>query len=95
MPAIFIVAPGHEFNYPADEVSLKILKNAGGRSKLKEEEKPLVKYKTVKEGQDCSDLPVETRDLYESRGWVIRKEDPKKSAPVPAAVPAVTEKEGD
>lgn len=72
----FIVGPGQEFNYPADPTSLQILKNAGGRAKLSEEERAIVKFKTVKEGWDCSDMPKETLELYVSRGWVIDKEAP-------------------
>jgi hypothetical protein len=79
MSANFIVGPGHEFNYPADAASEQIIKNAGGRSKLKEEERVLVKFKTVVEGQNCSDMPVAVRDLYVSRGWIIVQETPDKS----------------
>lgn len=70
----YTVGPGQEFNYPADEVSQQIIKNAGGRSKLSEDEKALVTYKTVTEGQDCSDMPEYPLGLYLSRGWVIEEE---------------------
>lgn len=79
----YTVAPGHEFNYPADLVSLKIVKNAGGRSKLTADQKPLVKYKVAKAGDDCGDMPKDTLELYLSRGWVLKNTKP------------VTEKDGD
>ena len=34
-------------------------------------DKAKVKYKTVKEGEDCSDMPPVTLALYIERGWVI------------------------
>lgn len=71
MEARYTVGEGREFNYPANEVSEQILKNAGGRSKLSDAEKELVSYKTVVEGQDCSDMPKEVLELYVERGWVI------------------------
>jgi len=41
---------------------------------LTEDQKKLVTYKTVTEGQDCSDMPESTRDLYVDRGWILVEE---------------------
>lgn len=68
------VAPGHEFNYPADKRSQQIIEHVGGRRNLTEDQKKLVTYKTVTEGQDCSDMPESTRDLYVDRGWILVEE---------------------
>ena len=74
----FIVAPGAEFNYAADEVTEKLITNAGGRRNLTDEQLGMVKFKTVSAGEDCSDMrPKETMDLYISRGWIIEAEAPK------------------
>ena len=81
MSTTYVVAPGYEFNYPADPISLGIVKKAGGRSKLTPEDSAKVKTKIVKEGQDCSDMEKSVLDLYTSRGWVI-KEDSKISEEV-------------
>lgn len=94
MSANFIVGPGQEFNYPADAASMKILQNAGGRSHLKEEEKSLVKFKTVKEGQNCSDMPIEVRELYVSRGWITVRDDPK-ATPVVKTTPVIAKGEDE
>lgn len=77
MAKTFTVAPGQEFNYPADLVSVQTIRSAGGRSKLQPNQLMLVKFKTVKEGQDCSDMPTESLIIYVARGWVIEREDPK------------------
>lgn len=71
MPQNYIVGPGHEFNYPADQASLRLLSQLGGRSKVKPEQLAQLKFKTVKEGQDCSDMPVESLEIYVQRGWVV------------------------
>jgi hypothetical protein len=70
----YTVAPGQMFNYPADLISQQIVKSSGGRSKLSDEDKLRVKFKTVTEGQDCSDMPKDILDLYTERGWVIKSE---------------------
>jgi hypothetical protein len=76
MPANrYTVAPGMEFNYPADEVSRRVIKNAGGRSKLSDEEKTLVTYKTAIEGEDCSDMPSDVLALYVERGWILTDQE--------------------
>ena len=82
MPKSYVVGPGREFNYPADELSLKLIKKSGGRQKLSEVDKGLVKYKTVLEGEDCTDMSLETRELYLERGWILEGPEiaePKKS----------------
>ncbi len=73
----YTVAPGKELNYPANDLSAKIIKNAGGRSKLTPELKAMVKFKHAKEGDDPSDMPdKELFAEYISRGYIIDKEAP-------------------
>lgn len=67
----YVVAPGQLFTYPADAASTQMVRNAGGRSQLTPEQALLVKYKTVKEGDDCSDMPTESLAVYLLRGWVL------------------------
>lgn len=69
--AKFIVGPGQEFNYPANDKTVKIIAMVGGRSKLNEEQLASCSFKTVREGEDCSDMPPNALDLYLSRGMVI------------------------
>lgn len=71
MATRYTVAPGREFYYPLDPESEKIIKKAGGFSKLSKDDKTKVKYKTVTEGQDCSDMPKSALSLYLERSWVI------------------------
>lgn len=73
----YTVAEGQEFSYPSGSESLRILEAAGGRSKLNEDQKSMIKYKTVKEGDDCSDMPQSSLELYLERGWVIESDDEK------------------
>jgi len=76
----YIVAPGHEFNYPADSTSLRLVMAVGGRTKLKPEQLDQVKFKTVRAGEDCSDMPPGSLEIYLERGWVIEGE-PKEVTP--------------
>lgn len=71
----YVVAEGHEFNYPADATSLQTILQHGGRSKMSQEELKGVKFKTVREGQDCSDMPPGSLDIFLQRGWVVEKEE--------------------
>lgn len=64
------VAKGFEFAYPADPESEALVKNAGGRSNLSDADRAKVKFKTVTEGQDCSDMPASSIPLYLDRGWI-------------------------
>lgn len=73
MSKSYVVAPGFEFTYPADEKSLKLVMAAGGTSNLSDVDRGHIKFKTVKEGQDCSDMPASSRDVYLERGWVLEK----------------------
>lgn len=86
MRKIYIAGEGREFNYPADLMSQQIIATAGGRRTLTEDQQKQVKYKTVRTGQDCSDMPVEVRDLYVSRGWVI-EQTVEEVKPTPVATP--------
>lgn len=70
MASRYTVAPGHEFNYP-NAVDHKMILAAGGRSKMSQEALSRIRFKTVKEGDDCSDMPKEVFDLYLSRGWIL------------------------
>lgn len=67
----YTVAEGLEFNYAADSESQKLINAAGGRTKLSDEDKLRVKYKTVVSGQDCSDMTPNIIELYLERGWII------------------------
>ena len=91
MSSHFIVAEGCEFDYPANLKSEQLIKNFGGRSHMTPAQHQQVQYKTVKEGQNCDDLPKGVLALYLSRGWVIEKEDLK---PVPVVEKIEEKKEG-
>ena len=67
----YVVAEGYEFSYPADSESEGIIKNAGGRLQLSDEDQAKIKFKTVKEGDDCGDMPKSALELYFSRGWIV------------------------
>jgi len=72
MPKHYTVVVG-EYTYPADPISLRTIKDAGGVKQLTPEQKRTVKFKTVTVGQDCSDMPEPALSLYISRGWVTVK----------------------
>jgi hypothetical protein len=95
MSTNYTVAPGHLFNYPADSSSEQIIKNAGGRSKLSEQERKLVKFKTAREGQNCNDMPQSILELYLSRGWVVESKPIVPVTPVIRTVKSVPIKEED
>lgn len=84
----YLVAKGQEFNYPTP-ASLKIIEAAGGRSKLTDEDKKRVMYKTVKSGEDCSDMPQSSLEIFLERGWVIDSKPEVKEAPTPVE-PVIT-----
>jgi hypothetical protein len=69
----YTVAEGHEFTYPADAVSLRLVKEAGGVSQMTDAERAQVKFKTVKAGEDCSDMPLSSAAIYAERGWIVEK----------------------
>jgi hypothetical protein len=75
MGVTYIVAPGCEFNYPADEQSLNLIQAAGGRSKLTDADREQINYKVAREGDDCSDLPPAALELYLERGQVLLVDD--------------------
>ena len=60
-----------EFTYPADPESLKIVRAAGGLPFVSREQRASVRYKVVKPGEDCSDMPPESLKIYRERGEVI------------------------
>lgn len=62
------------FEYPADAMSLQIIQAAGGRSKLSPEDQKRIKIKKVGPGEDCSDMPKSSLEIYLSRGWVVDSE---------------------
>lgn len=74
MSKSYVVAPGMEFSYPADATSLQIVSASGGVSKLSAENKQKVRFKTVTEGQDCSDMPQKSLEIFLERGSVIEVE---------------------
>lgn len=67
----FVVAKDQEFTYPKDAVSLKLVQDAGGVSKMSPENRARVAFKTVTAGQFCDDMPKSSLDVYLERGWVI------------------------
>jgi hypothetical protein len=81
MSSRYIVAEGQEFSYPADLISQQVIKSAGGRSKLTEEDKQKVKIKTVMAGEDCSDMPASALALYLERGLVLKVLPPVEMPP--------------
>ena len=69
MPKRYVVVDG-AYTYPADPVSLRIIKDAGGLSKVSEEQRMFLEFKQVNPGDDCSDMPEPALGIYVSRGWV-------------------------
>ncbi|MCG3776797.1 MAG: hypothetical protein JW395_3668 [Nitrospira sp.] len=80
-----VVAEGQEFIYPADPISLRLVREAGGVSKLTPEERAKIKFKTVKSGEECSDLPEPAFSIYVERGWILVSESSKPAKPVKPA----------
>lgn len=74
----YTVAEGCEFTYPADVASLRLVQKAGGVSKLSNEELSRIKFKTVKSGDDCSDMPLSSLQVYLSRGDIIETVSPER-----------------
>jgi hypothetical protein len=64
------------FAYPADAESLRLVREAGGLSKLTKSQRGKAKYKRVEPGEDCSDMPAESVAVYLSRGEVTRVDTP-------------------
>lgn len=64
------------FTYPANQASMNIVKMAGGVSKLSQEHHAMVSFKTVGPGEDCSDMPASSLEIYLARGWV-KEVEPK------------------
>ena len=82
MPKRYTVAPGHTFTYPADPISLRLMRDAhGDLNNVPEKERHHVKHKTVSSGQDCGDMPVGALAVYLSRGWVIEEVIPEVTPP--------------
>ena len=63
------VAVTRGFRYPVG-ASLDRVREAGGVSKLPDDEKKALAWKEVGIGDDCSDMPVESLALYLQRGDV-------------------------
>ena len=79
MSSRYKVAEGQEFTYPADPISLRAVVDAQGVSNLTEEDREKIKFKTVIAGEDCSDMPKSSLDIYLERGWVIDSEKKEES----------------
>jgi hypothetical protein len=77
MPKHYSVASG-EYTYPADAKSLKAIQNKGGISKLTPAERKALTFKTVKVGDDCTDMPEPALSVYLGRGWVVETKTPSK-----------------
>jgi hypothetical protein len=89
MSTRYTVAKGHEFSYPADANSEMLIRKAGGVSQLSKSAREQIKFKTVSEGEDCSDMPKSSLEIFKARGWVL--EDRRENERVPEK--EVTEKE--
>ncbi len=77
MPKRYIIAKDRleTFTYPADPVSLRKIQDAGGLSKMTDDDRRKLAFKTVKAGQDCSDMPKTAMDVYLARGWVVEDKE--------------------
>lgn len=73
MPKRYRVVEG-EFTYPADPISLRAIRDAGGLSQMSDEDKAKLKFKTVVVGDECSDMPEPALSIYTERGWVAEVE---------------------
>src|SRR5262245_43370424 len=62
------------FQYPADAESLRLVRGAGGLSKMTPEDRALVRMKTVGVGDFCDDMPEESQLIYLERGNIERVE---------------------
>ena len=71
------------FSYPADAESLATIRQHGGLRRLPAG--VTVRYKTVKPGEWCDDMPAESAAIYLERGEVEQ---------VPVAEPKRTAKKG-
>lgn len=86
MPKKYRVANPHpdgefaEHTYPADMQSLHIIQAAGGVSKITDEQRAQLKFKTVRPGDDCSDMPASSREIFLERGWI---EEIREHSPIP------------
>ena len=68
------------FSYPADDESLRLVREAGGMSKLSPEARAKVRTKHVPPGGWCDDMPAESVPLRVARGEV-------EHVPVPVPAP--------
>ena len=58
------------FAYPATSEGLRLVREAGGLSKMTPAERARVRYRTVQPGGWCDDMPEESVALYVARGEV-------------------------
>ena len=78
MSTHFIVAfdcPRSKFTYPANPISQRLVKDAGGLSQMSDKDRKKIKFKTVRPGDACSDMPQTTLDVYVPRGWVVKTDE--------------------
>lgn len=67
------VAVTRGFAYPVG-AALALVRKAGGFSKLPDDVRASIRFKTVRPGEDCSDMPAESLAHYLTRGDVARVE---------------------
>jgi hypothetical protein len=60
------------FTYPGDPDSLRLVREAGGLSKLTPEARARVRMKEVAVGDFCDDMPAEAQARYLERGDLER-----------------------
>ena len=67
------VAVTRGFAYPCG-VDLARVRAAGGFSNLPDDQRATIRFKTVRPGEDCSDMPAESLAHYLERGDIARVE---------------------
>lgn len=67
-----LIVKTRTFTYPADAESLALIRRAGGLSKLPREQQRSLKWKVVRPGEFCDDMPAESVALRLQRGEIAR-----------------------
>jgi hypothetical protein len=71
-----LIAKTRGFRYPVGADSLRLVREAGGLSKLTPEQLATVTFKRVEVGEDCSDMPAESVASRIARGEIERVDGP-------------------
>jgi len=89
----YTVAEGQEFVYPDGPINLRLVQDAKGVSNLSDEARAKIKFKTVVAGQNCSDMPKSSLEVYVERGWVLDSGAKKVEPMTKPVADSVTDKE--